>query len=137
MNIAAGKLLQAGRWAWEPNDEAGDLDIWHYWDGPLVGTFKQQDDNASYLFAVDWRTEDFDSWLYIPLTQQETEEFATIIFDDGKDMWQLIRDLCDGRDCLLAKADEGKLLEEEPQVVQRVPWLETPDEKLSHEDASA
>lgn len=96
-------LMQRGNQPWAPCPTATDLDEWHRYDIPRVGTFRIGP--RITLFSVLGDTEYFASiWLYVELSMEEAAEGAARVFGDTKELMLTVEKYTTGKQALLALA---------------------------------
>lgn len=115
-------LAKRGELAWAPSPAACDLDIWHQYDVPLVGTFRVGD--TTVLFTAIGDVDDTISvWAYVPLTPARSAAIAEQSFSDVRQMQCVVEDcfrdqeavITIARDCRViryTRVDVEKVLEE-------------------------
>jgi hypothetical protein len=101
MNLDA--LVRRDHQPWQPCPEATDLDEWHRYDVPLVGTFDVG--SASVLFAaMGDASGDVSIWAYAELTSAEAAEVSTRVFDDTEDLQRAVEEYFHGKEAVIGLA---------------------------------
>jgi len=98
-------LVQHGRLPWSPNRWAADLDVWHQYEHPVVGTFRccQQVVLFSEIVGFDSR---LSVWAYACLTPDEVQQADTISFASPEELHEYTDRLLSDRKVVLALADD-------------------------------
>lgn len=103
MNLDA--LVAQGRLPWSPSAAADNLDIWHEYEFPRTGTFTTQGTVVLFTLVGGSETQ-ISVWAYAPLSQGEAEDLADRTFASATELRQFVRDVFDGRQVVLALADD-------------------------------
>jgi len=102
MNLDA--LVKADNLPWSPNPAVTDLDVWHQYEHPMVGTFRSHDEPVFFTTIGEYG--DNSVWAYVCLTEQEAKDFAQAEFESPEAMREFAEELLRGRKTLFALADD-------------------------------
>jgi beta-xylosidase len=103
MNLDA--LVTQGRLPWSPNPDADDLDIWHQYDYPRIGTFTVKDTTVLFTL-VGGSADELSVWAYVCLEDDEAVSAASATFESLSELRQFVDDAFTGRRPVLALADD-------------------------------
>lgn len=106
MNLDA--LVHRDRQPWEPCPEATDLDEWHRYDIPLVGTFRVGPSTVLFA-AMDDASGDVSIWAYVELTPAEAAEAAARTFDDTEDLQRAVEHYFHGKEAVICFASHLRI----------------------------
>lgn len=106
MNLDA--LVRRDRQPWQPCPGAMDLDVWHHYDIPLVGTFRVG--ASTMLFAaLDDASGKASIWTYVELTPSEATEAATRTFGSAEDVQRAVESYFNGREAVVGLASDLRM----------------------------
>jgi len=98
-------LVTQGRVPWSPNATADNLDVWHEYEFPRTGTFTTQGTVVLFTLAGGLETQT-SVWAYAPLSPDAAEDLTGRTFASVAELRQFVRDVFDGRQVVLALADD-------------------------------
>lgn len=79
------RLVQRGHLPWSPNPDIGDLDVWHEYEVPLVGTFRL--DGQVVLFALIGDPDDeLTVWAYRCLSAEEAALVNDLVLETVEEL---------------------------------------------------
>jgi hypothetical protein len=98
-------LVQRGYLPWSPRAEASDLDVWHEYETPLVGTFVLRGTTVLFTVIGDAGTR-LSVWAYVCLTDDEAEAASTVEFGSAEELQAYANELFMSRKVVFALADD-------------------------------
>lgn len=101
------QLIQSGGQPWEPCADITDLDIWHQYDVPLVGTFRFRG-NPMMFAALNPADPKLTFWCYIELSAADLALIPDT-WDSVEDMYSLLSYLYKNRTIGFAVAENDPL----------------------------
>jgi hypothetical protein len=104
MNLDA--VVRRGRLAWLPSEDAEELDHWHFWNHPLIGTFTSKAGTVLYQI-VDGVEERMSVWAYAGLEPEEARKLAGVTFGSQEDMNALLDEVFASHRLVLALTDDS------------------------------
>jgi hypothetical protein len=104
MNLDA--VVTRGCLAWLPSEDAEDLDHWHFWNHPLIGTFTCK--VGTVLYAIlEGVEERMSLWAYACLEPDEARELVDVAFASPDDMKRYVDEVFGSHRLVLALADDS------------------------------
>lgn len=101
-------LVERGRLPWRPNDRACDLNVWHEYETPLVGTFDVE--GRKVLFFMVLESEGgLSVWAYKVLTAEQAEKFARPRFRSISALRECVDFLFSGSEIVLTIARNDRI----------------------------
>lgn len=98
-------VVTKGRLPWRPSPDAQDLDVWHQYEHPLIGTFAAKAGRVIFT-AVGGIETDVSVWAYACLEPDEARGLDEIEFDSLADLRAFIDETFASRRLVLALADD-------------------------------
>ncbi|WP_283135279.1 hypothetical protein [Rhizohabitans arisaemae] len=109
---------RCGGLPWSPSDQARDLDVWHQYEVPLVGTFMWG--KQTVLFTVVGDANGHVSiWAYIDLAEEQATELRDLEFESEDELRRFVATAFSGRKALLALARDLCVGEWSPVTVEQ------------------
>lgn len=93
---------------WLPTPEACNLDVWHAYDGPLVGTFTQKGRKALFVNVLG-EHDGAAVWAYTYLSARDAGSLEDKLFESVEDMNTAIADLCGGQIVTFALTSDSSI----------------------------
>jgi hypothetical protein len=104
------KLVQRGRLPWSPTPAVTDLDVWHEYEVPLVGTYRLE--NQVVLFTVMGDpSEDFTVWAYRILSPGDVSALEDLQFESLDELRTYAHELFLHQPAVLALAGDLQIRE--------------------------
>jgi hypothetical protein len=98
-------VVTKGRLPWKPRPDARDVDVWHQYEHPHIGTFAS--DAGTVMFTVVGGVEtDVSVWAYAPLSPEESHGLDEIEFDSMDDLRAYVDQTFATHQLVLALADD-------------------------------
>ena len=96
-------VLRVGHAPWLPSPSATDLDAWHVYDIPLIGTFRHEGQVVLFT-AMDDADADVSVWTYCALTPEQAQAAEDVTYEDTAGMLAAVEEICDGKEVAVALA---------------------------------
>ena len=99
------RLVQRGHLPWSPNAAATDLNVWHEYEIPLVGTFCLDGQTVLFTLVGD-PDDDLTVWAYRCLSAEEAQVADDLTFDSGGELNEYVARLFADHEAVLALAGD-------------------------------
>jgi hypothetical protein len=123
-------IVKQGRLPWRPNDQVGDLDVWHEYETPLTGVFRMQDRTVLFTMVYEY-DHDVSIWAYLELDDDVTRELSEIQFDSVEALTAWVEAQFAGREAVLALARADRIASRWTRQTVRSNLLDATDDFLS------
>lgn len=97
-------LVKRGRLPWCPGPMAVDVDVWHEYEIPLIGTFRVNDDLVIFTQVLE-SPHDLSVWAYACVDLADND----VTFDSVEELRRFVEDRFMGREAVLALAKDGRI----------------------------
>lgn len=104
-----GDVIQSGRQPWQPHFDATNLDVWHHYDVPLVGTFSLIDKTVIFA-ALNSSDPELMFWCYTFLTTEEARVLIGKGFESVEELYDLLNTLFFQRQTTMAVTQDLRIL---------------------------
>jgi hypothetical protein len=102
-------LIKRNQLPWRPRPEVEDLDVWHEYEIPLVGTFRLRDEIVLFTQVVENSHSNFSAWAYVCLNTAESEDFEELSFPNVDELRSFIEGIFADREAVLALAKGDRI----------------------------
>lgn len=108
---------ERGRLPWSPNPAVTDLDVWHEYEVPLVGTFRMDDQTVLFALVGD-PNDDLTVWAYRCLSPEEAAAADDLAFESVGELGEHVERMFAHREAVLALAGDLLIREWTPAQVE-------------------
>jgi hypothetical protein len=117
MTMNLDSLVSQGELAWSPRQEARNVDVWHKYDFPTVGTYRLADGLVFFTVVGD-TTDRLSVWAYVPVPHDQEAELAEAEFGSADEMQDFVEGWIGGHEATIALARDFKIWRWTPTFIK-------------------
>ncbi|MFG1878783.1 hypothetical protein ACGFIV_28445 [Sphaerisporangium sp. NPDC049003] len=102
-------LIKRGQPPWRPRPDAGDLDVWHEYEIPLVGTFRVCSDLVMFTQVLE-TAKGLSAWAYTCVSVSDEDQLADVTFPSADELRSFVETLFRGREAVLVLARDDRII---------------------------